>query len=590
MATGPYTFLNMQQALQPILWPTGEQENLVGAHRQMMVEALIDLQKWDKCLQINNTQVIPQCDTLFKCGYTVTDAPRGRINRLYTLDKVNQTTGLEDPTVPTDWCSVVDYRQVDYTDLDRYVSQALAGQTNLAFWAWWNIPSLLAGVIAFPTCWAGKYRTYPPPTDAGLSGAPFLPAGFHYAQTSTDTPNGVRAQFGMWAIKGGQIYVAPWIQSTETIVIEWDGVKTTWADTDLIDSDALLQAAVEWYVRWQQALKYDKDYDAANAAVGEYNENRAKLIHECREQTDVKDSADAANSVARGASLVVPTFTNNPQAATASCPTGTTGSPVSYTVQQGTVVSTVSQADADARAQSLALQMAGQQLACVALPVTYYSVPQSYTATCGNGTGAPVTVKIPAGQFTSTLSQSDANSQALASAQAQAQAELTCTYQSTAAAGSVTVSCPAGTTGSSVTVNLPAGYATSTVSQADANAKATAAATVQANAQLVCNSVSVTTYLNTAQSVPQTLVCIRTIQGIGNVGTGGSGSGGGGTRTVTLQYTATVPAGQFSSTTSQSAANTLAYNYGVLLAQNTLQNACAQFQATGQIPTGVSGA
>jgi Family of unknown function (DUF5977) len=567
----PYTFANMAAALQPILWPTGEQQNLIVPHRALMVEALVDLQIWCECLQVNNVNVNPQCNTLFKCGWTVMDAPRGKINRLYTLDQVNQTTGLEDPTVPTDWCSLVEYRQVEYADLQRLESAQLA-KTNLEFWNWWGLPGALSGIIAFPACWATKYATYPPPTDAGLSGAPALPLGYHYAQTSTDQPNGIRAQFGMWAIKGGQIFVAPWIQSTETIVIEWDGIKRTWNDTDLVDDDPNLLKAVEWYVRWQQALKYDHDYEQAQAAVNTYNEARAVLIETCRQENAVRDAASGVNSKARGAAQVVPTFSNNAQTATAQCPAGTTGAAVSYTVPQGTIVVTTNQADADAQALSLALQTAGQQLQCVTPPTTYFNTAQSFTATCTGGTGSPSSVSIPANTYSSIISQADANQQALNAAQSAAQAALQCSFTNTAQ--SYTATCPAGSTGSPVTITVAAGTITSQLSQADANAQALASATNQANAQLTC-SIAPTVYYNTVQTVTLIGQCTNghlVVQSSGNVRT-----------------TVTVAAGAYSSLVSQSAANTAALQYAQATALQQLQAQCPAGGSGVTVGTGGGG-
>ena len=69
---------------------------------------------------------------------------------------------------------------------------------------------------------------------------------------------------------GAQIFIAPWIQSTETIVIEYDGLKRNWQNSDLVDQDPNLLKAVQWSVLWQHALKYDRDYDSANAAVASY--------------------------------------------------------------------------------------------------------------------------------------------------------------------------------------------------------------------------------------------------------------------------------------------------------------------------------
>jgi hypothetical protein len=557
------TFADLIAALQPILWPVGEAQNLVGPHRQMVIEALIDLQQWVECLQVNNTQVVPQCNTLFKCGYTVTDAPRGRIKRLYVIDQINQTTGKEDPTAPVDWCSAVDYRPVDYADLNRYVSQTLAGKLDNGFWGWCGIN--LAGIVAFPACWFTKY-TYPPPTDAGLAQAPPLPQGYHYPQTSTDEPNGVRAQYGMWAVRGGQIFVAPWIQSTETIIIEWDGIKRTWNDLDQVDDDPNLQKAVEQYVRWQHALKYDHDYEAAQAAVQSYNDFRANLMYECRQETMVLDPAEAETSAARGASLVVTTFVNQAQTQTAQCPAGTTGNAVTVTVPAGTVASAVSVDDANAKAKSLALQQAGAQLVCTTPPVTYQSTQQTYTAHCVGSTGNPVTIVVAAGAFTSILSQADADAQALASATNQAQAQLACTWTNTQQ--SFTATCPAGGTGSPVTKTVAAGTFTSMLSQSDADAQALASATSLANAALSCTP-SAPVFQNTDQPIRRNGTCFYNITPHQFPCTSHN-----------IQVQVDVPAGMFSSTVSQLDANNQAINYGNQLAAVQLTAACNQLVAS----------
>lgn len=564
-----YTLGDLINELQPRLWPQGEQENLVASHRQMMIEALIDLQTWVQCLQINNVTVVPQCDTLFKCGYTVLDAPRGRIKRLYTLDKINQTTGLEDATAPTDYCSDITYRQVEFADLDRYVSQTLAGTVSLAFWTWaaW---ANLAGLVAFPTIWWSKYRTYPPPTDAGLQNAPPLPLGTHYAQTSTDSPNGLRASWGMWALQGGQIFVAPWIQSTETIVIEWDGLKRNWTNIDQVDNDPNLIKAVEWYVRWQHALKYDRDYEAANAAVAGYNEARAVLIHECREENEIRDARIAVNSKARGAALAVDVFGNNPQTATATCPTGTTGTSVTYTVPTNTVASTISQADADAKAKSLALQSAGQQLVCVPVVVTYRSAPVTAQAQCpAGGIGSPVTITLPAGAITSTVSQADADAKANVQAQQLAQASLVCQFANDA----VTVNCPGGGT-----QTIPAGQFTSLTKDL-ANQQALAAANL-ACAKSTGGGGGGGPFFNTPQQGSASVHCKAnpsiTFPVVESIGSG----------TATTDYdpvlqvitcTVTVPAGIFTSFTSLVDANQLAQNWCNQAATSVAQGKCGFF-------------
>jgi Family of unknown function (DUF5977) len=474
VASNAYTLGDLVAELQPILWPDGEAQNLVIPHHSLFIEALIDIQQWVECQQINNTQIVPQCNTLFNCGLTVTDAPRGRIRRVYTIDHINQTTGQEDNTVPLDWCSEVEYRQVDYSDLSRYISQTLANTLDGGFFGW--LGGFFGGAfpIAFPalcSTWNNKYA-YPPPTDAGLTGAPPLPMGFHYPQSSTDARG--RALFGLWAMKGGQIFVAPWIQSTEVLVIEWDGLKRTWSDDDLVDNDPILKKAVQAYVLSEHQRKYDHDFAAAEGSMAVYATELSKLIYNCREENAIREANQS--SMARGSSTVVPTYTNTAQTATASCPNGTVGQAVTVTVAAGTVQSFVSVADANSMAASQALQQAGSQLQCTTPQQTWTNTVQTFTANCVGGTGNPVTVTVAAGTFTSTVSQADANTQALNSATASANSQLSCNYGNVSTP--YTAACSNGSNSTTITIAANTYFASSQVA---ANAMALQAATNQVN-------------------------------------------------------------------------------------------------------------
>jgi hypothetical protein len=473
-----YTLGNLKADLRLNLFPTGEADNLVAPHNQMFVAGLTDIQRAVECLQINNVEIIPQCDTLFRSGLTVFDKPSGRPHKLYVIDRINQTTGLEDATQPPDWSSAVIYRQCRYEDLMTFISSSMASNANFnGFLSWFGqvfgtnpIP-----FIALPGFWFAKW-VYPPPTDAGLATAPPLPIGYHYAQQSTDAQGGVRSQFGMWAVKGGQIFVAPWIQSTETIVLEWDGKKSSWQDTDLVHQGPTFKLAVENYVRWQHELYYGRDPVLRDDSEKAYARAIQEMMYDCRQENEIRETNDPANMLARGSGYNIPTFSNTPQNATANCPTGQTGTAVTVTIPAGQVTSTVSLDDANSRAKSLALQQAAAQLNCVTPPISYSNNAQTGTATCTNAQGSTVNASatVPAGQYTSTVSQADADSQALTTANAQAQGQLSgCVFVNFAQ--TATGSCP-NSPSTTTTQTVQAGIYQSSLSQADANQQALTAA------------------------------------------------------------------------------------------------------------------
>jgi Family of unknown function (DUF5977) len=99
---------------------------------------------------------------------------------------------------------------------------------------------------------------------------------------------------------------------------------------------------------------------------------------------------------------------------------------VTYTVPAGAVTSNTSQAQADFAAAEIAKNTVLSLLASSCLPL-FRNSAQSFTATCTLPlVGAPVTVIISAGAYTSTVSQADADAQALAAATASANAQIVC--------------------------------------------------------------------------------------------------------------------------------------------------------------------
>jgi hypothetical protein len=396
-----------------------------------------------------------------------------------------------------------------------------------------------------------------PARDIGVApGLAPLPLGYHYAQADTDKRR--RARSGLWALERQNIYVIPWIQSTEKIVVKWDGIKRTWGQSDPVDQDPLLIRAVTEFVRADHARNFDHDYEQAGAAEQAYAEARANLIHECKEETRVRSVGEP--SFARAQSTVLALYYNDTaQTATASCPAGQTGSSTTSTVAVATVSSTVSVADANSQALQQAQAQAQAQLNCSGALMTYWNTPQSYTAQCTTTdpnapapTGNSVTVNIPANTYSSNVSQADANQQALSAAQSQAESEMSgnCTWSNSPQ--SFTATCPSGQTGTPVTITIPAGQYTSTISQQDANNQALTAATNQANSDLICDGQGATVYYNTTQQA-----CVNR-----NVNcNGGAGEGGGGGQILfgQVQVCVTVAAGTFSSTGGVAAANAAAY-------------------------------
>lgn len=290
------TFLELKQAVRPLVWPAGEARSRRPAHDRWFVDAVIKIQRLVTCWQRNNTNLIRHCDTLYKCGATSFelvgengDPLRGKINRLCVIDKINPDTHKEDAAAADEYCSEIEYRQIDYCEFKRYFYQSQRRGCCCSIHTFFGLPF---------SCLSGKGKI-PVPTDEGVSeDLPDLPLGYHYPQTSTDYKR--RAFGGVWAMERGRFYVAPWIQSTETILLYWDGIKRIWGDGDPIDAspdeDAGFTEAVYMYVL-AQSEKYDnRDPNQASLAMNDFNLALQDLWADCREETNI---AECATSHAR---------------------------------------------------------------------------------------------------------------------------------------------------------------------------------------------------------------------------------------------------------------------------------------------------
>lgn len=234
------TFGQLKAQLRAIIFPAGEAENLIARHDASFLDAMIDLQRWVECYQRRNTNVYPFCTTLFECGRTIIDdAPRGRIKRLYTI-------------AGDEWCSKIYYLQREYADVENWSRNLLS--------------------VTAPTNDPSK---------------PALPQGYRYANKSTDAVCG-RGRDGIWAIHRSRIYVTPWIQSNETVVIEWEGIKREWKDEDPVEEGPDFRRAVQNFVLMDVTLQDDCDDRKALFYKAEYEAAKADLIHECREETRVR--------------------------------------------------------------------------------------------------------------------------------------------------------------------------------------------------------------------------------------------------------------------------------------------------------------
>ncbi len=240
----PQTVKQLRDKIRRLIFTTREAENLVEQHNWHFLEALALIQQDVVCEQARNANVIRFCNTHFKCGLTVVPAVRGVIKFLYTIAN-------------DDWCDPVIYKQGTLNEVQCFLSQC---------------------------------RTWEEPETPGIK----LPLGFVTADAARDSTLG-RSRVGMFAIDGPNLWLSPWIQSTEKAVIEWRGVKTAedWSDDDPVSEQTDFAKAVKLYMQYA----HERDFGDLNKSLrfknpqhnGEYDDAVSDLIIRCHEETRVRE-------------------------------------------------------------------------------------------------------------------------------------------------------------------------------------------------------------------------------------------------------------------------------------------------------------
>lgn len=234
------TFLQLKQKLRGVLWPSGEQERLRTPHDGFFKEAMMELQKWVECCRQNNVSQFAFEDTYWHDAKTVVNAPFGEIRKVYTV--ANE-----------EFRDQVTYRSATWEEME---------------------------------CWAKRLWAATTPTNTAGDD---LTLGYHLADETGDSSVG-RARIGIWCIHRKRLYLAPWIQSSETVIVDWDGEKNDWADTDMIDDTYWtidVEAAISYYVGYKHEIFYG-DPNMAGKYDALFRDKLADIIWKCREYTRKK--------------------------------------------------------------------------------------------------------------------------------------------------------------------------------------------------------------------------------------------------------------------------------------------------------------
>jgi hypothetical protein len=133
------------------------------------------------------------------------------------------------------------------------------------------------------------------------------PLGFQPANSSTDCACG-RARVGYWAKNKGNIYTAPWLQSMEFLIVEWDGVKTVWGNDDVVTPTQEYKKAIKEFFQFGHERDYGSPQRMAmfynpnsNPRTGLFADTLAALMWQCREKRKQRPTPERPdNRRARG--------------------------------------------------------------------------------------------------------------------------------------------------------------------------------------------------------------------------------------------------------------------------------------------------
>ena len=294
--------------------------------------------------------------------------------------------------------------------------------------------------------------------------------------------------------------------------------------------------------------------------AGAYSSTTSQADADSKAQTDVNNNGQTyANN------NCYCTFYSNSKSGSFqknNCASGGTGSYVTYTVNAGAYSSTISQSDADSKAQAEVNEY-GQNYANNNGYCTFYSAGLNSLFSRNNcasgGTSSWVWYSISAGAFSSTISQADADNQAMNSwmvnGQNYANANCSCTfYNATISQNFTKNNCPSGWTPSTVTYTVNAGAYSSTISQSDADSKAQAE--VNEYGQNYANNNGYCTFYSAG---------LNSLFSRNNCASGGTSSW--------VWYS--ISAGAFSSTISQADADNQAMNSWMVNGQNYANANCS---------------
>lgn len=250
------TFDEFKTAVLSDVFPDGDTpENLADWFGRAVKSALIELQRAIPCFKYRHVDVTPACNLYWSGGAAVTTAPRGEILRVYSVDPA------EDPN----WVQPTFYQPVRLSYLRRWQARWRRGYS-------WDTSLVAPGTgVAYGV-------------------------GFDKITSTSDSPSG-RAAVGYHALDAGagQLWIAPWLQSSESLVVEWTGIKREWSSADEVpDSHDFVRLA-----RLFVELEFGMKFAAADLPIRReaYYKALGDMLATCRQETQLHGEPASAEEL-----------------------------------------------------------------------------------------------------------------------------------------------------------------------------------------------------------------------------------------------------------------------------------------------------
>lgn len=241
------TFAEFCAAVRRTVNPDGFSSRLTAAHKNWIRDFLIDLQVSVVSLQQGHRETIPFSATMFSCGASGFSAPHRSLVREFRVEH------------NTDCCDFVTADHIAPGILERLMQS-------------WK-------PCGTATTTAGDDYEY---GTADYS-YPDLPDCLKFSAEQVDLP--CRARNRWWTAQGGYLWTYPRINSTENVVLVWNGIIRSWKDETAIpwldeagDTQREIVSLAEDFLRWKNAKFIDCDMTAAESYEGDFLKNRATLI------------------------------------------------------------------------------------------------------------------------------------------------------------------------------------------------------------------------------------------------------------------------------------------------------------------------